>query len=157
MNRMRVHDLYAHTTVPLNEATTARAVGDYVPVRSLVEGKWYAVYLPSNNSHNILDIVPQTRKLIEREINTFELTEALMAACANVRAGLVESADTVLGRDAVIEAFGLCAYTTARARARKEGFTEDEVNQATAALDEVPALERLEENTVCVSDLLETA
>jgi len=157
MKRLQVYDPYVYAYVILNEVTTAKAVGDYVPVRSLKEGKWYAVYLPSNKSHNLKDIGSELRSLIEREVNTVEFTEALLEACAQVRNGICESvdADIVSVREQLQGTFGLSAYTRGCVRARYEGYTKAEIEKALAIIEREPSTESLEEKCVRISDLVE--
>jgi hypothetical protein len=125
----RVYDPHAFTYVTLDEATYGRAVGDYVPVRSIT-GRWFAVYFPTNQSHKFEAIaLPAVRQLLEREVRCVELTEAMLAACASVREGLVEPVVKESTTTPWAE-HGMMPYTVAKARARKAGYTHEEVERA---------------------------
>lgn len=141
MDSLSIYDPYAFTYRQMNECATARAVADYVPVRSLRDGKWFAVYLPSNRSHRLSDVQENERSLLEREVRATELAEALVQACAHVR----EAQLPLTGRpvNKVVENVGAYEYARAWAVARKEGYTPDEIAESMQYVDDTSGLDHL--------------
>lgn len=155
MNGMRVYDPYANVTRSIDEITTARAVGDYVPVRSLVEGKWFALYLPSNNSHRLSDLSGELRGLLEREANTHELCAVLLERCEALDGGLFESVELseqelADARMSMLDDYGATAYKSARVKARSRGYTPETIDRAMALLTREPTLEEIREGVEAV-------
>jgi hypothetical protein len=150
--RLRVYDPHAFQFVNLDEAAYGKAVGDYVPVRSPRTGKWFAVYFPSNEAHKLEDLNDTVRSVLEREAKTCDLTENLCEACKALRVKLTEAEP--MDRRQALEHFGAFAATVARAKARKQGFTDDEVDRGMGVLlGKGKMLEAVE--TIRVSTLVE--
>jgi hypothetical protein len=159
---MNVYDPYAHQTRALEEVTALLFAGDYIPVKSLREGKWFAVHFKTNRSFKLSELPDDANgKMIEDVILSHELSGELLEACYEVRFRMVEvaapsEAELEEAKARIDSRFGNPPRPAAEARALFSGYTPDEVRLATVRLSEKLLDDTLESiERVRVSELAE--
>ncbi len=139
---MNVLDPYAHQARPLDECVALLFSGDYVPVKSLVAGKWFALHVRTNQSFKLSELPEDADgKMIENTILSHELSEMLLEACYEVRFRMVEvvtpsEAELADAKTRIDSRYGQPPRPAAEARASFSGYTSNEVRLATIRLSE---------------------
>ena len=159
---MNVYDPYAHCERSLDETTALAFTGDYVPVKSVREGKWFAVHFKTNRSFKLSDLPEDAdAKMLENAILSHELSDELLEACYEVRFRMVEvdppsEAELEESKARIDSRFGQSPRAAAEARASFSGYKPDEVRLATVRLSEKLLDETLESvERIKISDLVE--
>lgn len=142
---MIVYDPHAHAKRDYEEcevlSRTSLAV-DYTPVRSLKEGRWFALHMPTGISHKFEDLDAYVKDILETRVSTALLIEKLMPALAWIADGLLVPDTSDRSRQfARAEAgrnYGRTSLDSAAIFARYEGYSPDQIANALTCLDEVP-------------------
>ena len=159
---MNVYDPYAHDERQLEECTALLFAGDYVPVKSTCEDKWFAVHMRTNRSFRLSDLPEDADgKMIQDTILSHELSNELLEACYEVRFRMVEvappsEAELDEAKARLDARYGQPPRPAAEARALFSGYTPDEVRLATVRLSDVLLDDTLRSiERVRISDLVE--
>jgi len=159
---MNVYDVFAHTQRLAASCRQLPAVDTYIPMASLVEGKWFVLHMPTMTSHTLEDMDNQDAAvIIKRDIVTHEITKELLEACNNIKHGIIETlvgasqADLDAARDKIALRYGASApLYAAEARAAFSGYSVDEVRLAVIHIAQDPSTEGLA--TINLADLAES-
>lgn len=143
---MIVYDPHAHARRNYDEcevlSRTSFAV-DYTPVRSLKEGRWFALHMPTGTSHKFEDLDEHIKTILETRVSTALLIEKLMPTLSWIGDDLlVPDTSDEARRFALEEAkrnYGQTALDSAFIFARHEGYGTDQIANALTCLDQVPS------------------
>jgi len=139
---MNVYDPYAHAERPLEECTALLFAGDYIPVKSVIEDKWFAVHMRTNRSFKLSNLPEDANgKMLQDTILSHELSNELLEACYEVRFRMVEvappsEAELDEAKARIDSRYGQPPRPAAEARALFSGYRPGEVRLATIRLSE---------------------
>lgn len=152
---MDVYDPYAGTLVKLEECEQARALGEFVPVKSPRSDQWFMVHFPTMISRKVETFDGNNLKEIRQLIGEHAVGDLLLDACCRTQEGPTDGPPVWENRDALLRKYGSAAIETAEARAIREGFRLREVRRAYSVLLENPSIDEVE--TIRLSELLTEA